>query len=94
MWENYILFFSCEASILYQINTEIETIVSKLENWDSIGEEIIKDNAYIDIMDQIDEYKMRLSMIYDLTLDDQELQFLIDEESEQDITKKKLEKPF
>jgi len=81
--------FSSEASILYQINAEIETIVLMLENWDSIGEEIIADNAYIDMMNQIDEYKMRLSMVYNLTLDDQELQFLIDEASNKDITTKK-----
>ena len=81
--------FSSEASILYQINAEIETIVLMLENWDSIGEEIIADNAYIDVMNQIDEYKMRLSMVYNLTLDDQELQFLIDEASNKDIRTKK-----
>ena len=74
--------FSSEASICYQINAEIETLSLMFEKWDILGDQLIKDGAYTDMVNQIDEFKMRLSMVYDLTLDDEQLQYLVDSASQ------------
>lgn len=70
--------FASDASMLYQIIAEIETIEMMLER-DDLQEKLLEDGAYGDLIDQVDEFKMRLSNIYNLVLDDDQLYGLVDD---------------
>ena len=83
--------FASDASILYQIIAEIETIEMMLER-DELQRELIDDGSYEDLIDQVDEFKMRLSNIYNLVLDDEQLYNLVDDIISLDDNKIKLSK--
>jgi len=59
--------FQHGASILYQINAEIETIIDML-NDTKIETEIIRDGSLEIIIKQIESFKHRISVIYDMDL--------------------------
>lgn len=70
--------FSSGASMLYQIDAEIETLIAILED-ESISREIIEDGTYEMIRTQVDQFKMRMSQIYDMVLNDEFLYTIVDD---------------
>ena len=70
--------FSSGASMLYQIDAEIEVLIAMLED-ESISREIIEDGTYEMIRTQVDQFKMRMSQIYDMVLNDEFLYTIVDD---------------
>ena len=70
--------FSSGASMLYQIDAEIEVLIEMLED-ESISREIIEDGTYEMIRTQVDQFKMRMSQIYDMVLNDEFLYTIVDD---------------
>ena len=70
--------FSSGASMLYQIDAEIETLIAMLED-ESISREIIEDGTYEMIRTQVDQFKMRMSQIYDMVINDEFLYTVVDD---------------
>ena len=64
--------------MLYQIDAEIETLIAILED-ESISREIIEDGTYEMIRTQVDQFKMRMSQIYDMVLNDEFLYTIVDD---------------
>jgi hypothetical protein len=70
--------FASGPSILYQIDAEIETLIAILED-NTIEKEIYRDGA-IDLMKkQIDHFKMRISLIYDIPIKEDVFFTIIDD---------------
>ena len=76
--------FSSGASILYQIDAEIETIIEVLSDM-SIRKELIKDNSLEIIIKQIESFKSRITEIYDMELYEDLIFSIIDDIIESDI---------
>ena len=72
----YPLFIS-DASILYQINSEMETLIFMFEK-EEIHEELIEDGAWNDMINQIDGFKMRISNIVNLEINTDNIHSLLD----------------
>lgn len=66
------------ASILYQINAEIETIVEMLQD-NHIQEEIIRDGSLEIILKQIEGFKYRISVIFDMNLYEELIFSIVDD---------------
>ena len=65
--------YSSSVGMLYQLSAEIETIILMINS-------IKKQNLpFSDIINQIDEFKMRFSTIFDLELDEKKIFNLLDE---------------
>lgn len=70
--------FASGPSILYQIDAEIETLIAILED-KTIEKEIYKDGTIEIMKKQIDHFKMRISLIYDIPIKEDVFFTIIDD---------------